>query len=457
MRLAQWSPLLTFAFAACSMSSPHDPTTGGDDDPGTTDTDTSTTPQDGSGSDSPTTSCAVSGAPGTFAIRAEAYAPVVAADHDGNVFYAAAGSVTKLDPTLAPVFTYPHGDVVAVDAHGNAFVAGAFRAPTDFGTGVVAPAGNVDVYVVKLSPSGEVLAVMTLGECGGDGILDLALDASTGRIAVSGTAMGTVVIDANGALVFQLAPAGKLALDTHGNLVIAGVFAGGIDLGNGHRLSTTGSTDFDGFVARYGADGRYQLSAQLGDVALPFLAPWGETITTPQNQAIADVATGPDDSIAITGTFIREIDVLGQTLSAIPSATESGPFAGTFTAKLESTGTLRFAQGPALANEGTPIGGLVLNGPATQQHPGNAIAVNASGDVFVSNNEAGNVPPFSYPQLTKLDGTTGAIEWGLYNSAGPPGAGLGVAVDGCGNVVWADSEVDLSVFETHYFVSKLAP
>lgn len=452
MRFAHWSPLLTLAFAACSTSSLQDPTTGGDDDP--------TTQQDGYGSDSPIASCAVSGAPGTFALRAElpasAGAAVIAADHAGNVFYVGPAGVTKLDPLLMPVFTYPHGEVVAVDAEGNAFVAGAFREPTDFGTGVVTPTGNVDVFVVELSASGKVLAVFTLGECGGDGVLDLAVDACTGRIAISGEAMGTVVIDATGAFVFRLPAAGKLAFDTHGNLVVAGAFAGGIDLGNGHRLSTTGSTDFDGFVARYDASGHYLFSVQLGDVPLPFVAPWGETITTPQNQAVADVATGPEDSIAITGAFKREIDVLGHVFTAIPSAGESGSFIGTFAAKLESSGTLRFAQELELARPGTPIGGLRLDGVVTQ-HPGRAIAVNASGDVFVSNNEAGNVPPFSYPQLTKLDGTTGAFEWGLYNSAGPAGVGLGVAIDGCGNVVWADRENTPSLFDPHTFISKLAP
>lgn len=39
----------------------------------------------------------------------------------------------------------------------------AFRTPTDFGTGVISPAGNVNVFLVKLSPTGDVLSAAKRG------------------------------------------------------------------------------------------------------------------------------------------------------------------------------------------------------------------------------------------------------------------------------------------------------
>lgn len=455
MKLAQWSSVFALTIAGCFAPSAPDNAQplGGDDS--STDTGSTSGSQDETTPDAPAQSCALSGPSGSFALRGEpgvnARAAMIAADNFGNVFHLLDnGGVVKLDSNLQRVFSYPHGEVVTVDAQGNAYVAGAFRTATDFGAGVIQPAGNVNVFLVKLSPSGDVLSVSTFGDCGGDGLLSIARDTSSGRVAVSGAAMGTVVVDANGAVVYRLAASGKLAFDSTGKLVVVGAFAGGIDLGNGHRLSTTGAYDFDGFVARYDVDGRYQFSFQLGDVALPYPAFWGEEITEAQNQAVAGVAIGPDDSIALTGEFFKEANLFGQEFSTLPFATDTGSMGGAFIAKIAANGSLAFVrQQVPDTNAAMEIGGVNLFGvengrAAVSQRPGTAIAVDASGDFYVSNNENGNVPPYAYPQLTKHDGTTGDRVWGFYNSAGPAGYGLGVAVDGCGNVIWADQEYFLS-------------
>src|SRR5438874_2410704 len=74
----------------------------------------------------------------------------------------------------------------------------AVAATIDLGAGAMTPMGNIDVFVAKLSASGKLIFAKQLGLCG-DGVQSLAVD-RTGRIAISGTVMGTVVLDAQGEL-----------------------------------------------------------------------------------------------------------------------------------------------------------------------------------------------------------------------------------------------------------------
>jgi hypothetical protein len=438
--------------AACSASTAQqdpeigqdDPTTdtgsnGSDDHPGTDGG--SVTPVCGEPVDAGTIKSFVKLAP-------DAGAAVLAAGADGSVVYTAANSfdvdanfqqtfregVTKLDARGNVVFTYPYGTVAAIDASGNVFVAGAFKAPRDFGTGVIAPNGNVDVFLVKLSANGDVLFATTVGECGGTGVQDIAVGAD-GRIAISGSAMGTVVLDAAGATLFRLAAYGHVAFDTHGRLVIGGVFAGTVDLGNGHRLATTGASDADSFVVRYGLDGRYDTSVRIGDAPLPVDVPGYQEVNEPSVQAISGIAVGPNDEIALAGGFMLDVDLFGNVITSPPSF-PSGTMAGTFIAKLDASFTPVFSKAGPGANASSPIGGLTVGGSVL---PGNPVAIDSQGNVIVTSQTTGNAfYPDSYASLTKLraDGTPKFfIDGGatfLY-----AGYGLAVAVDGCDNVVWS--------------------
>lgn len=452
MRLSRWSSVWCFALAACSASTAQqdpeigqdDPTTdtgsnGSDDHPGTDGG--SVTPVCGEPIDAGTITSFVKLAP-------YAGAAVLAAGADGSVVYTAANSfdvdanfqqtfregVTKLDARGNVVFTYPYGTVAAIDASGNVFVAGAFKAPRDFGTGVIAPNGNVDVFLVKLSASGDVLFATTIGECGGTGVQDIAVGAD-GRIAISGSAMGTVVLDAVGATLFRLAAYGHVAFDTHGRLVVGGVFAGTVDLGNGHRPSTTSVSDEDSFIARYDLDGRYDTSVRIGDAPLPVDVPGYREVTEPSVQAISGIAVGPNDEIALAGGFMLDVDLFGNVFTSPPSF-PSGTMAGTFIAKLDVSFTPVFTKAGSGANASNPLGGLTVGGSVL---PGNPVAIDSQGNVIVSSQTTGNAfYPDSYAALTKLDADGTAkffIDGGatfLY-----AGYGLGVAVDGCDNILWS--------------------
>jgi hypothetical protein len=442
--------------AACSATTGQQDPGIGQDDP-TTDTGSNgSDSQPGTDGGSVTQACGEPVAAGTVKsfvkLAADAGTAVLAAGADGSVVYTAANSfdvdssfqpvyregVTKLDAARNVVFRYPYGTVAAVDAAGNVFVAGAFSAPRDFGTGVIAPNGNVDVFLVKLSASGDVLFATSVGECGGTGVQDVAVGAD-GRIAISGSAMGTVVLDASGALLIRLAAYGHVAFDSQGRLVVGGVFSGTVDLGNGHRLSTTSASDIDSFIVRYGLDGRYDVSVRIGDAALPVDVPGYREVNEPSIQAISGIAAGPNDEIGLAGGYMLDVDIFGRVMTSPPSF-PSGSLAGTFVAKLDASFNPVFTQFGQGANAANPIGGLSVE--AGRALPGNPVAIDSHGNVIVSSNTDGNAfYPYSYAALAKYN-ADGSVKFIVDAGSvfGSAGYGLGVAVDACDNIVWSSFE-----------------
>jgi hypothetical protein len=86
---------------------------------------------------------------------------------------------------------------VASDLTGNVLVTGYFQGQLDFGNGPLVSEGGKDIFIAKLSPSGEAL----WSQSGGDFTLE-----QTGS---------------------------SIATDEAGNVVAAGRFEGTIDLGGG--------------------------------------------------------------------------------------------------------------------------------------------------------------------------------------------------------------------------------
>jgi len=216
---------------------------------------------------------------------------IVATDRDGNVFYTADAGFVKLSANGQQVFAFRFGSVLAVDALGNAYVAGSFTSPIDLGMGTMVPNGNIDVFVAKLSPSGKLIFAEQLGLCG-DGVESIAVDRH-GNIAVSGTAMGTAILDARGNLKVTLAFSGKLAFDSKGDLFVAGSFADSIDFGGGHVLRNGG--DVDGFLVKLDPLGNHLFSMVFGDAQLPVNNPGFGTVTVAQFQSVDNIAINSND------------------------------------------------------------------------------------------------------------------------------------------------------------------
>jgi hypothetical protein len=434
MRKLGWLVAATAVTYGCASDSKDPPAGGQTDEIGAQASD-----QHGvevSGSPAPSGACSTTAAPGTVLQRVQLPLGSIGTSFSTNAsgdvafnFVKAIGfdrdtGVTRLDANLDHVFDYPHGDVVALDAEGNAYVAGGFSAPTDFGTGVITPAGNIDVFVAKLSPTGEVLAVYVLPDCG-DGVSDIAVSAD-GRIAVSGSAMGTVVLDANGDVIFRVELGGKLAFTPDGNLVV------------GATLKAAGAADTDAFVVELDAAGNTVFSHQYTDAALPVdVGGYGGfvTVTEPTDQEITDVAVSANGQIGVAGTFFRQMSIGGMTARE-GSAFPSGSQLGTFTVVLDAAGN------ELAGGEGQAVNlGLSRNG---------AIALTATGQLVVSSNSPGNAQgPFAYPELHGAGINIG-------NGAGIAGFGLGVGFDACGNVLWADQHNEPSILDAHSFISRIA-
>ena len=153
---------------------------------------------------------------------------------------------------------------VAVDAAGNVLVVGTFRNQIDWGDGAHVSAGNADAYVVKLDPSGNALWSQSYG----DGAAQDATD---------------------------------VASDIRGNVILVGEASGTTDFGGGVLTSAGNSS---AFVAKLSSNGVHLCSALYGSAG---------------NVAAAAVATSASGDIAITGTFLGDVDFGGGNLVGQPT------------------------------------------------------------------------------------------------------------------------------------------
>ncbi|MDI1451901.1 hypothetical protein [Polyangium sp. 6x1] len=203
---------------------------------------------------------------------------------------------------------------LAVDAAGDVVVAGSFYDTIDLGAGPLESAGDTDVFVAKYSGAGELRFGLRYGGPQHDVAPDVALD-GRGDIHLAGVFRGTLDLPsaplsaAKESLYWaRLTPSGQgvyaraipgdvaapsLAVDPSGQARIAGSFSGSIDFGQG------------------------PLTAQGVDVFLAKLAPGGETLwahgyggddETQRASALAVDALGHS---LITGGFLGTLDFGG--------------------------------------------------------------------------------------------------------------------------------------------------
>jgi len=369
----------------------------------------------------------------------------VAVDGAGNVAYSkprlldeATDHVAKLTGDGAPLYTRPFGTVVTMDAAGNAYVAGPFSGELDLGAGTMQAEGPLDAFVAMLDAQGTVVFAHPLHLCGA-GIASIAV-APDGRIALSGAELGTIVLAADHHhpgphadhapdIVLRKHFAGDVAFDSHGNLVIAGAFAGSLYLGAGVTLETPG--DEDGFVVAYsGCDGCYLWSAQITDPPLPVTLPGsgGFELAERTRQAVTAVAIDAADNVVIAGELDYAANVLGDVMLSPVSIPEIGLLESAFVAKLDMAGAKAWAKqlNPVeeLADVATgPTGNIVVSGAQHTQ-----VAPSTRTPMLIELAPAGDV---LFSQGTTIEG-----------------AGHGVAVDACGDVFQSISTREpLGVFE----------
>lgn len=251
-----------------------------------------------------------------------------------------------------------------VDAEGNVFATGHFRESVVFGRFPNGQSftsnGDRDGFVVKFSPSGDLLFAHVIGGASVDRFLALCLD-TDGNVYVTGYFFETVDFDpgAGTAELTALAADGFiLKLDNDGNfqfvkqletdifaigeslawtanneLVLGGAFAGATDFdpnaGEFVVSSTSGKDSIEGFVAKYQSDGSLV---------------WVDHFTCTGEMHVYDLTTDEDGNIFATGIYSNITDFNPDPLEVEILPTVSF-FASGFILRLTSAGEFTWAKG----------------------------------------------------------------------------------------------------------------
>ena len=167
---------------------------------------------------------------------------------------------------------------IAVDSSGNTYLAGEISGPAEFGAHSVGSAGKMDVFVAKLSPTGEFVWAKSFGGSETDRAYGVVAD-SEGNVYVAGhfqsadMKLNGVLQSNNGdydLFVLKLNGAGELvwgktaggagydyahaiALDSKGDVLVTGAVAG--EARFGASSVNAGSKDRPVFIAKYSSTG----------------------------------------------------------------------------------------------------------------------------------------------------------------------------------------------------------
>jgi hypothetical protein len=238
--------------------------------------------------------------------------------------------VAKFGPGGAHVWSKSFGAAqeqyarsVVVDHTGNVFVTGYFYNTIDFGGGALTSAGSSDIFVAKLDPSGNHIWSKRFGNAGAQAGFAAAVDAS-GNVIVAGYLYGAIDFGGgnrvgggnNDVFLAKFAPNGDhlwsecfgdasdqaamaVAVDASDNVIVAGIFQGGIDFSGANPLTSAGLEDI--FVAKLGSDGAYVWSERFGDV---------------ESQNPQSVAVDASGNVTVTGYFMGSVNFGGGALTA---------------------------------------------------------------------------------------------------------------------------------------------
>lgn len=342
------------------------------------------------------------------------------------------------------------GVTVAVDGSGNAAVGGFYFGPTaGFGATTLTNAnGNgdrSDAFVARLSSAGDWTQAVSIGGQNNDAATALALDGS-GNIVVAGNFASTSVSfgpttltnannnSSNDGFVARLNTAGvwsqavrsgspgddfirALVLNTNGNVIVAGDFAGATTTFGTINLTNTNTTQYssDVYVARLGSDGVWTQAASGGGTGNDY----GRALSADD----VGNATVAGNMASVTATF-------GTT--TLTNANNTGTTSDVFVARLSP------------ANNWTQA----IRGGGSGNDYTNAMAVDVNGSVSVTGSFDGATATFGAIELANASaaGTTSDIYVARANSAGTWNLALraggvsddfsnALALDGGGNAV----------------------
>jgi PKD repeat protein len=322
------------------------------------------------------------------------------------------------------------GDDLALDSGGNAVTVGRLMNTVDFGTGPVSGGGH-DGFVAKYAASNGALLWAKRLFATGSGVtgMNVAVDASD-NILVAGSFAGTLDLgggsvtssglndydifiakySASGGYLWSkrigtTAPevTSGMAIDGSGNIVVTGYFGNSTDLGGG---LLTGSGSQVGFLAKYSPSGAHLWSMSFGAWSLP-----------------EGVAADANGNVVVTGGFFRAIDFGGGLLTPLNGTSD------VFIVKYSPSATHLWSR---------RAGG-------TDEDRGSAVAIAANGDVVVTGSFGATIDFGGGPLTSKVGqdmfltrySASGSFLWSKSFGGNVCGDefGKGVTVDPGGNIL----------------------
>jgi hypothetical protein len=368
-----------------------------------------------------------------------------AVDFGGGPLTSAGGLdlfVAKLDPNGAHLWSKNFGDAddqaaqsVAVDSMGNVLVTGYFGGTVDFGGGPLTSAGGVDLFIAKLDPNGAHLWSKTFGDAN-DQIGRCVTTDGSGDVLVTGNFLGEVDFGggslqskggsaAGDIFLVKLRSADgtdawsksfgdtaddvgrSVAVDTAGNVFLAGLANGAADFGGG-ALPGTGS-----FLAKLDPSGTHVWSKRFGD-ALDQV-PWG-------------IAADSSGDVLVTGYFTDTVDFGG---GPVQSAGGQDAFLTNLTGSGAYKSSKRFGDASDQSGKGVAVdasGNVVVVGFFDGQADFGGGPVQSAGgqDVFLFKLDADGIHQWShrfgdsggqYGTSVAVDAQKNAIITGYFNGS----------------------------------------
>jgi hypothetical protein len=234
---------------------------------------------------------------------------------------------------------------VAMDEQGNTFITGYFTGAVTFGPTQLTSAGGTDVYLIKVSPTGQILWARQLGGPGDD-IGQAVAATADGAVAVAGTFTETATVgggkpvasagrtdlflavyDADGQHKWSRTAGGEVedrayavAFARDGGLYVTGYFGATADFGGGPLISA-GQADL--FAAQYSPNGEHVWSWRIGGKA---------------DDLGRGLALAPNGDVVIAGDFQDKVSIGGKDYLSAGNA-------DVLVARFTGAGQLRWARG----------------------------------------------------------------------------------------------------------------
>jgi uncharacterized repeat protein (TIGR01451 family) len=278
------------------------------------------------------------------------------------------------------------GNDIAVDANGNVYTTGEFHNTVDFdpnaGIFNLTSVGGNDIFVLKLDSSGAFVWAKNIGGTNGDIGYSIAVDAA-GNVYTTGEFRNTAdfdpgigvanltsagisdafisKLDASGAFLWVKQMSGtnygsaySIAVDDIGNIYTTGFFYSTVDFDPGVGVANlTSAGNDDAFVSKLDASGAFL---------------WAKRIGGTNTQVGNSITIDAHGNIYTTGYFDSSVEF--DSGAGGTNITRIGIGLNTYIAKLDASGTFQWAE--------------VMGGSTSSGCRGNAIAVDASQNVYVT-------------------------------------------------------------------------